>query len=89
MGVNAADFTQTVGTAQLTKQHRHQLVPALEAFGRLLGLQFEDRLGKMLAINQRNYLRKTTGCLYHKHISVRAYWFFSNLNIPDTGDTFY
>jgi len=62
-GVEACgDFTQTFGLCFLTKEHGYEVIPTAEAFGVLFTIGLFDKLGKMMAIDERKQLAKKAGC---------------------------
>jgi len=61
----AADLPEGVRRAHLAKQHRDELVPAGEPFGRMLRPMLPHGARKGMPINQGQKLRKTTGDSYH------------------------
>jgi hypothetical protein len=46
------NLPQALGLGQLTKQHRHKLIPTTEPFGALLRAKRLGGSGKLMAIDQ-------------------------------------
>ena len=68
-GQAAADLAETVGPADLAEEHGHELIPAGEALGSLLGVLTVDGLAEIAAGNERKNLCKKTGDPYHMGVS--------------------
>ncbi|MBI3806397.1 MAG: hypothetical protein HY281_02620 [Nitrospirae bacterium] len=61
----AADLSERMRAAHLTKQHGDEMIPAAESLGRSLSLVMPYGTSEPRAIDQGQDLRKTTGNGYH------------------------